>query len=198
MTGENTIWTPALLDGEDMAGTSMTGEDLTFAHMAGADLRGADLSGARLTWADLRGADLTGADLSGAFLRGADLTRARMKGTDLTGADVDGAFLWPSVGLTTDQILSADLSALRTDLVIVLGSMSEREVELIRRALVHGLTWRSLDGVVESVTGRGIAPYGTVPLHLRPAERWFMMLGRSDRPDVSPPAEVALMLVGDL
>ncbi len=72
--------------------------DLFQANLFGASLSDVDLSEANLSKADLRGAKL-----GGAYLSGADLSEA-----DLSGADLGGVNLEKCLGLTQDQLQSAN------------------------------------------------------------------------------------------
>ncbi|WP_208869678.1 pentapeptide repeat-containing protein [Micromonospora cremea] len=121
----------AQLNGATMGGATMGGADLTAAQLDGADLREADLGGADLREADLsdadlrdthlgnahfNGADLGDADLSGAKLLGADLRDADLRGAylrdaDLRDADLRGVNLSDVFGLTTEQLIDANLDA---------------------------------------------------------------------------------------
>ena len=93
--------------------------DLGMADLKGADLKGADLLGAHLEWAHLQGAHLQGAHLKvaylkgaylqGAYLKGAYLRWADLEGADLEGADLQGVDLSQVLGLTKEQIESADI-----------------------------------------------------------------------------------------
>ncbi len=86
------------LKGVNLVRVLMQGADLAEAVLANADLYKAQLNGSNMKRADLRKANLTDA-----ILDGADLTDA-----DLSGAFLNGAYIRGVVGLTKDQITSAN------------------------------------------------------------------------------------------
>ncbi len=88
---------------------SYLGEGWGYADMRGADLSGANLTETQMDRADLKKANLTGADLSEAHLMGVDLTGANLTGTKLYGTDLREANLTGTIGLTQEQLNSANL-----------------------------------------------------------------------------------------
>ena len=142
------------------------------AFKAGADLRGANLYGANLGGADLYGANLYGADLYGANLYGADLSEEQM-------------------------------TQFRDDLWAVLSG-APVEVAGLRQAIIDG----RIDG--STYSGDCACLVGTIanlkktdtdhldfikPNSNRPAERFFMLINRGDKPDTSKWSEIALKWV---
>lgn len=97
----------------NLAGMSMTGEDLTGLDLSGADLRGADLAGANLHGAKLVGADLTGAKLMHADLTFAWIIKAKFDHADLRGATMQTVVTSHAMQNTPEEAASfvgADLS----------------------------------------------------------------------------------------
>jgi uncharacterized protein YjbI with pentapeptide repeats len=78
----------------DLRGANLSEADLKGANLSEANLRGAILSGANLMGANLFKADLSGADFSEIFLEvsGANLSGANLMGANLRGAKLKGAF----------------------------------------------------------------------------------------------------------
>ena len=151
----------------------LTGEVLFTAEIdATADmltnLRYADLSGANLRYANLRGASLSGASLSGANLHYADLRGASLSGASLSGADLSGA----------------NLRTFIADLRYILSS-AHTKVPFLVRALRNG----KIDG--SSYYGECACLVGTleqsgasgIPRNVSsPAESWFLMIRKGDKP----------------
>ncbi|OOC08271.1 hypothetical protein B0293_05295 [Amycolatopsis azurea DSM 43854] len=116
------------LRGADLAGSDLSGINLTSAILNEANLVGADLSGADLTNADLADAKLDGivlrrttltgvvldrTDLSEQALPGLNLVGAHLEGTNLSRADLAGVILRDAVlrgaNLTEADLTGADL-----------------------------------------------------------------------------------------
>jgi Pentapeptide repeats (8 copies) len=77
------------------------------AHLGGADLGYGHLTVAELQAANLGGADLQSADLLKADLQGALLSKANLKWAKVDGANFQGVDLSETVGLTQEQLDSA-------------------------------------------------------------------------------------------
>jgi len=194
----------AVLTGAVLTGADLTGADLTRAVLTDADLTRAVLTDAVLTGADLTGADLTravltGADLTRAVLTGADLTRAVLTGADLTDADLTGAVL------TGADLTGADLTPIRDDIWAVLSSAPAEVPGLLaalRDGRVDGSTYTGecacLVGTIANVRGVDFSDLqGLAPNSGRPAEVFFMGIGRGDTPETSPRAKLAAEWVED-
>jgi hypothetical protein len=158
------------LSGADLRDAYLIGANLRDAYLIGADLRGANLIGANLRDAYLIGADLRGANLIGANLRDANLRDANLRGADLRDADLRGA----------------NLRSFKTDFWAILHT-AQAEIPALILALkdgrVNGSTYEGecacLVGTIANV--RGVS-YSTLETDAsRPAERWFMMIGKGDR-----------------
>jgi uncharacterized protein YjbI with pentapeptide repeats len=101
----------AKLQKVDMSSAEMSclGEGWGYADMRGADLSEANLTETEMSRADLRKANLTDADLTDAHLGGVDLTGANLSGARLYGTDLRHANLTGTIGLTQEQLNSANL-----------------------------------------------------------------------------------------
>jgi uncharacterized protein YjbI with pentapeptide repeats len=194
----------AIKAGADLTGANLTGADLTWADLTRADLTRANLTWANLTWANLTWAnlalaDLAGADLAGANLTWANLTGANLKGADLTGADLTLANLtWADLALA--NLKGADLTRIREDFRAVLSAVPH-EVQGLRAALVAGRVDGStysgecacLVGTIANVRGCNYQKMPELkPASDRPAERFFLAIGKGQTPEVNPVAKVAL------
>ena len=128
-------------------------------------------SGADLSYAVLRGADLRGADLSGADLRGADLSGADLSGADLSGADLSGAVL-----SAFKYDFWAILHAARHEIGGVLAALNEGRVD----GSTYSGECSCLVGTIANV--RGVAVETLDKDANRPAEQWFLMIKKGDKP----------------
>jgi len=146
-----------------------SGAVLSGADLRGADLRGADLSDAVLRDADLRGADLRGADLSDAVLRDADLRDADLRGAVLRGADLRSykADFW-SILLTARHEVPGVIAALKDGRVD--GSTYTGECACLVGTIANV---RGADVYDDALFERDAS---------RPAERWFAMIRKGDKP----------------
>nr|WP_294560400.1 pentapeptide repeat-containing protein [uncultured Rhodopila sp.] len=144
----------------------------------------ANLTGANLTWANLTGADLTWANLTGADLTGANLTRANLTRANLTGAD---------------------LTPIRDDIWAVLSS-SPAEVPALRDAIAGG----RIDGsayqgdcacLVGTIANARHCDHDAIPSLKpnadRPAERFFLAIGKGDTPETNQVSALALKWVDE-
>jgi hypothetical protein len=157
-----------------------------WARKSGANLSDADLSGAVLRGANLRGANLSGADLSDADLSGAVLRGANLRGANLSGADLRGANL-SDADLSDADLSGANLRSFKADFWMIL---TENPNE------VSGLISALEDGRVDGSTYEGDCAclVGTIAnlrhVHVdtltrdaqRPAEQWFLMIKKGDKP----------------
>jgi uncharacterized protein YjbI with pentapeptide repeats len=102
------------LGGDNLSGVNLRGTDLSEANLRGTILLGSDLSGAKLVRADLNGAVLSGAILSFADLSEADLRKDKLRGADLSGAILSKALLNEAIlvgaDLTFANLSNANLS----------------------------------------------------------------------------------------
>ena len=131
--------------------------------------------------ADLRGADLIGAVLSGAYLSNADLSCADLRGADLSGAVLSGTVL------SNADLRNADLRSFKADMWMTL---TENPGEV--PALIKSLRDGKVDGsqyegdcacLVGTIANAKGVYYGKLPHNAdNPAERWFMMIRKGDKP----------------
>ena len=145
--------------------------NLRGADLRDANLRGADLSSANLRGADLRYADLSYADLSSANLRGADLSSANLRGANLRYADLS----------------DADLRSVKADFWAVLTTARKEIPGLItamREGRIDGSTYSGecacLVGTIANV--RHVSADTLEQDSSRPAEQWFLMINKGDKP----------------
>ena len=130
-------------------------------NLSGADLSGADLSGAYLSRANFSGADLSGANLSGAYLSRANLSGAYLTGKALRSFKAD---MWMTLAQNVGEV-PALISALREGRVD--GSQYAGECACLVGTLANAKStdYRKLDYDFD-----------------HPAERWFMMISKGDKP----------------
>ena len=165
---------------------NLHGATLSGANLIDADLRGADLSGANLSGANLRDANLSGADLRGADLSGANLIGANLIGADLIDADLRGADL-SRADLSRANLSGANLRSFKADLWMTLAQNRAEVPALIaslREGRVDGSQYEGycacLVGTIANAKG---ASYVTLEHNsANPAERWFMMISKGDKP----------------
>jgi hypothetical protein len=189
------------LRGADLRGADLSGAVLRDAVLLGADLRGADLSGAVLRDAVLRGADLLGADLRGADLSGAVLRDAVLLGADLRGADLRGAVLRGAdlsdsdlrdavlrgADLSDSDLSDAVLRSFKADMWMTLTE-NPGEVPALIRSLREGkIDGSQYEGECACLVGtianaKGVPHYDLTHNQNNPAERWFMMIHKGDKP----------------
>ncbi|GAA2892846.1 hypothetical protein Acy02nite_40180 [Actinoplanes cyaneus] len=184
----------------NMAGSDLTGQDLSARFLAGADLSDADLTGASLI-----GADLTGATLTGANLTDARLDRATLRGADLTGADLSGARLLGSemtdavlagtrlrrAALVAAQGLDAEALSEADTLGAALPSAGGPEPQIASSAVIHAvavvpgmklLAGAGADGMIriwDALHRRPLRMLRTLPGHTRAL--WALALTPDDR-----------------
>ena len=164
------------LHGATLSGANLCGADLSGADLSGVNLSCANLSGANLVDADLRGADLSGADLSGANLVGANLVGADLRGVDLSGANLGGA-----------NLSGANLRAFKADLWMTLAQNCAEIPALIaslREGRVDGSQYEGdCACLVGTIANAKNINYATLEHNSdNPAERWFMMIHKGDKP----------------
>jgi len=177
------------LHGADLSGANLSGADLHGANLRDAYLRDANLIGANLHGANLRDANLHGADLRDAYLSGANLSDADLHGADLRDADLRDA-----------DLHGADLTPVRDDFWAVLSS-APAEVMGLRTALVEGRVAGSnyegecacLVGTIANLRGCEYTKIpNLVPDSRRPAEVWFLMIGKGATPENNAAAKQAV------
>jgi len=159
------------LSSADLSSANLRGADLRYADLSDADLRYADLSDANLSGADLRYADLSSADLRYADLRGADLSSANLRGADLRYADLS----------------DADLRSVKADFWAILTTARKEIPGLItamREGRIDGSTYSGecacLVGTIANV--RHVSADTLEQDSSRPAEQWFLMINKGDKP----------------
>ncbi|WP_414461753.1 pentapeptide repeat-containing protein [Hyphomicrobium sp. DY-1] len=177
----------ANLRGANLYGANLYGANLRGANLYGANLYGADLGGANLYGADLGGADLYGANLRGANLYGANLYGADLYGADLGGADLYGANLRGANLGGAKDLPEAALRVFKADLWMTLTqnrSEAAGVIVALREGRVDGSTYAGdcacLVGTIANV--RGIDVGALDKGSDRPAERWFAMISKGDKP----------------
>jgi hypothetical protein len=169
-------------------GAVLRGAVLCDAVLRGAVLCGAVLRGADLSDADLRGADLSGADLSGADLRGADLSDAVLRGAVLCGADLSDADL-RGADLSDADLRGAVLRSLKADLWMTL-TQARPEIPAFIQSMLDGLIDGSqyegecacLVGTLSNIRGKNFADAFPDHSSSNPAEQWFLMIRKGDKP----------------
>ena len=170
---------------------NLRGADLRYADLSSADLRYADLRGADLRYANLydanlRGANLSDADLSGADLRYADLSSADLRYADLRGADLRYANLY-GADLRYADLSDADLRSVKADFWAILTTARKEIPGLItamREGRIDGSTYSGecacLVGTIANV--RHVSADTLEQDSRRPAEQWFLMINKGDKP----------------
>ncbi len=137
-----------------------------------ADEKCADLRGANLRGANLSDADLSDADLSGADLRGADLSDANLSGADLSDADLSDANL---------RLFKSDLWMTLTENKSEVSGL----VLAMREGRIDGSVYSGecacLKGTLANVKGVSVGNYKQDVS--QPAEQWFLMVKKGDKPD---------------
>ena len=175
----------------DLSSADLSSADLSDANLSGADLRGADLSDANLSGADLSSANLSdanlsGADLSSANLSSADLYGANLYGANLRGADLSSADL-SSANLRYADLSYADLRSVKADFWAILTTARKEIPGLItamREGRIDGSTYSGecacLVGTIANV--RHVSADTLEQDSRRPAEQWFLMINKGDKP----------------
>ncbi len=146
----------------------------------------ADLTRANLTYANLTRANLTYANLTYANLTYANLTRA-----DLTDAN----------------LTRADLTVFKNDIWAVL--IRSNEVAYLKKALIEGKVDGSvyegdcccLVGTIANSKGcsykESALMNGLIPDSSRPAERWFLQIGKGMTPETSGVVKLTLEWISE-
>ena len=136
-----------------------------------ANLSGASLSGANLSDANLSGANLSGADLSDAYLSGANLSGAYLRGAYLRGANLSDANL---------RSFKADFWAILTTARKEIPGL----ITAMREGRIDGSTYSGecacLVGTIANV--RHVSADTLEQDSSRPAEQWFLMIKKGDKP----------------
>jgi uncharacterized protein YjbI with pentapeptide repeats len=168
---KSALETNADLSNADLSKANLSKADLSKANLSNADLSNADLSNANLRNANLSNADLRGADLRGADLRGVNLHDAYLHDADLRNADLGKANL---------RNFKSDLWMTLTQNVHEVPSL----VEALRGGRVDGSTYEGpcacLVGTIANAKNKSYASLDYGSNH--PAERWFMMIRKGDKP----------------
>ncbi|KPH79419.1 hypothetical protein AE618_18840 [Bosea vaviloviae] len=168
--------TGASLDGASLVGASLVGARLDGARLDGASLVGARLVGARLDGARLDGASLVGARLVGARLDGASLVGASLDGASLDGASLDGA----SLDKRTLRSFKADMwmimAGARAEIPGLIAALKEGRVD----GRVYEGDCACLVGTIANI--RHVSVDTLERDSTRPAEQWFMMIRKGDKP----------------
>jgi len=156
-------------------------QDATIGVRIGLAVKWARQNGADLRDADLRGANLSGANLSGANLRGADLRDADLRGADLRDADLRGA------NLRGANLRGANLRSFKADFWAILTTARKEIPGLItamREGRIDGSTYSGecacLVGTIANV--RHVSADTLERDSSRPAEQWFLMIKKGDKP----------------
>ena len=170
----------------DLRDADLHGAYLSDANLRGANLRYADLSGVDLRYADLRGADLRDADLHGANLSGANLSGANLRGVDLRYADLRGANL-RDADLRGANLRGANLRSFKADFWAILTTARKEIpglISAIREGRIDGSTYSGecacLVGTIANV--RHVSADTLERDSSRPAEQWFFMIKKGDKP----------------
>jgi uncharacterized protein YjbI with pentapeptide repeats len=130
------------LRGANLTEANLRGANLTEANLRGANLTEANLRGAILSGANLRGANLVKANLSGAFFSGANLSRANLMEADLSGADLSEIFLEVSgANLSGANLMDANLSGANLMGAYFRDTICPDGVKTNKRCPVHN-TWK--------------------------------------------------------
>ncbi len=151
----------ALLSGSDLSGC-----DLSRCDLSGCDLRGSDLSDS-----DLRDSNLSRSNLSGSNLRGSDLSRSNLRGSNLRDSNLSGSTL---------RSFKADFWS------ILLQSKPEVPglIAALREGRINGSSYEGacacLVGTIANV--RGVPVSSLERDSSRPAEQWFLMIHKGDKP----------------
>ena len=127
--------------------------------------------GLAVKWARQNDANLRGADLRYADLRGADLSSANLRGADLRYADLS----------------DADLRSVKADFWAILTTARKEIPGLItamREGRIDGSTYSGecacLVGTIANV--RHVSADTLEQDSSRPAEQWFLMINKGDKP----------------
>ena len=151
------------------------------ANLSGANLRDANLSGAYLSGANLSGANLRDADLSGAYLSGANLRDADLRDADLRDAGPRGA------DLRDANLSGANLRSFKADFWAILTTARKEIpglVKAMREGRIDGSTYSGacacLVGTIANV--RHVSADTLEQDSSRPAEQWFLMINKGDKP----------------
>ena len=157
------------------------GANLRGANLRGADLYGANLRGANLSDANLYGANLYGANLRGANLRGADLYGANLSDANLSDADLYDA------NMRGANLYGANMRSFKADFWAVLTTARKEIPGLIsamREGRIDGSTYSGecacLVGTIANV--RHVSANTLEQDSSRPAEQWFSMIKKGDKP----------------
>ena len=150
--------------------------DATIGVRIGLAVKWARQNGANLRSANLRSADLCSADLRDADLRDADLRDANLCDADLSDADLSGA-----------NLRGANLRSFKADFWAILTTARKEIPGLItamREGRIDGSTYSGecacLVGTIANV--RHVSANTLEQDSSRPAEQWFLMIKKGDKP----------------
>ena len=181
----------AYLRGANLRGANLRGADLSGANLSDANLSGANLSDAYLSDAYLSDANLSDAYLSGAYLRGANLRGANLRDADLSdaylrSANLSGAYLRGAY-LRGANLSDANLRSFKADFWAILTTARKEIPGLItamREGRIDGSTYSGecacLVGTIANV--RHVSADTLEQDSSRPAEQWFLMIKKGDKP----------------
>ena len=174
------------LYGANLSGANLYGANLSDADLRDANLRDANLSYANLSDADLYGANLSGANLRDANLRDADLRDANLRDANLSYANLSGANL-RGANLSGANLSGANLRSFKADFWAILTTARKEIPGLItamREGRIDGSTYSGecacLVGTIANV--RHVSAFMLEQDSSRPAEQWFLMIKKGDKP----------------
>jgi uncharacterized protein YjbI with pentapeptide repeats len=184
------------LSNADLSNADLSNANLRYSNLSKADLSNANLSNANLHNANLRYADLSNADLSNADLSKADLSNADLRKADLSKADLHNANLHNAdlskadlskADLSKADLSNADLRNFKSDLWMTLTQNVQEVpslVEALRGGRVDGSTYEGscacLVGTIANAKDKSYMSLDYGSNH--PAERWFLMIRKGDKP----------------
>jgi len=160
--------------------------NLTDAYLAGANLARANLADANLAGANLARANLADANLTGANLAHANLADANLTDANLTGAYLADAYL-ARANLARANLTDANLRTFKADMWLTLAQNRSEVpglIQALRDGRVDGSVYDGecacLVGTVANLRGVDVGEIEHDPDH--PAERWFLMINKGDKP----------------
>ena len=177
-----------MFNNADFTGANLSRTEFYSSLLIGANFLRANLIDSSLRRAHMTGANLEDADLTRADLYNTDLTNANLTNVTLTGANLKGA------NLSGVDLRTADLKAIKSDFFDVL-LRAPQEIGGLREALVRGVVDGStyagecacLVGSIANLQGTSIHSLqnGLAPDATRPAEKWFLAIGKGDTPETN-------------
>ncbi len=142
---------------------------------------GANLSGAYLSDAYLRGANLSGANLSDAYLSGAYLSAANLRDADLRRANLSAA------DLSDADLGDVNLRRFKSDVWYMLTIARAEIVGLIGEIRAGRIDGSAYYGACACLVGTIAKLRGCDVDEIKhdvsyPAEQWFLMISKGDKP----------------